>query len=216
MSISDNPFSRTNQMMAASGPSFTTRIVDFFQGIVAILAILVIVYLVFIIPSQVDGSSMFPTLKNNEVLFTNKLIKLIGGPNRPFKKYDFQRGDIVVFHTDTHDKDVVKRIIGLPGEKVMIENGRVYIDGRLMVEDYIDINEYPTEAGDFMREGVEKEVPVGHYFVLGDNRPGSQDSRSSNFGFINRDDIKGAPFIRIYPLNQMKLLERGNSHFENI
>lgn len=180
------------------------------QFFVLLLVLLVLVYLFFMIPTQVDGSSMLPTLKNDEILLTNRLVHIIGGKGK-ISSYDYQRGDIIVFKKDSEKlpKDIVKRIIGMPQDRVRISQDRVYINDRLVVEAYIDLAKYPTRQDTFLAEGQEVTVPADSYFVMGDNRTGSTDSRSQDIGFVKRGEIKGRPFWRILPFSEFGRIKRG-------
>lgn len=131
---------------------------------------------------QVVGSSMAPTLNNGDVLILDKLSP---------KFINLKRGDIVSFYYDD-SKFLVKRIIGLPGETVEIKDNKIYINNEI-IEDYIN----NIEMDDFKLEDT---VPQNSYFVLGDNRNDSLDSRDSRVGFVKKDDIIGKKFIRIWPL----------------
>lgn len=131
--------------------------------------------------SIVEGSSMEPNLHNGQRLLINKIAY-----SNP------QRGDIIIFpppHVANPDKDFIKRIIGLPGELVEIKDGIVYINGSPLDEPYIEDN-----AGINLALTV---VPDGEYFVLGDNRGNSQDSR---FGWtVPGEDIVGKAWLSIWP-----------------
>jgi signal peptidase I len=140
----------------------------------------------------VEGPSMDPTLETGEFLIVSRLAYFFGEP---------QRGDIIVFHPSEssyffHDDDVVKRIIGLPGETVSIEGGHVYIDGVLLDEPYIAV---PTQGSGPWT------VPEGQYFVMGDNRGNSQDSRS--WGALERAQIIGPAWLSYWPPSQWGLIE---------
>lgn len=143
-------------------------------------------------PTIVSGKSMDPTLENKDYLFVNKLAYKAEGP---------KRGDIIVFKTDLIDKksnkkkDLVKRVIALPGEKIVIKNSKVYINNKYLDESYI--NDVYTE-GD-----INIVVPENHIFVMGDNRTDSSDSRDQDIGTISLDDIIGKVAIRIYPFNKI-------------
>lgn len=203
-----NPF--INQQGGSSGKtSAFKKVVDGLQIVVIIAAILVLVYLFFIIPSQVDGSSMFPNLVNDEILLTNRLIQIVGGPDHFFPDYNYKRGDIVVFRKESMDSDLVKRVIGLPGERIKLESGQFFVNGQPLEEKYIDTANYPTNPDTFLQEGVEKEIPDNHYFLVGDNRPGSKDSRNADVGFVARSEIRGKPFVRVFPLDKFTILRRG-------
>jgi signal peptidase I len=142
----------------------------------------------FYIPSD----SMVPTLEKNDRVIVNKL---------SYKLHDVHRGDIIVFKappgTDDNIKDLVKRVIGLPGERVEGRNNHVYINGKQLQENYLPDG---TVTSDF----APVVVPADSYWVMGDNREQSKDSRF--FKFIRGDDIVGRVFLRIWPLNRLAIL----------
>lgn len=137
--------------------------------------------------AYVKGPSMEPTLYEGQILIVSKLNYRLGAP---------KRGDIVVLNDNLEHKDLIKRVIGLPGENVDIKDGFVYINGELLEEDYISV---PTYENGFEAS----EVPENKYFVLGDNRPESRDSRSSSLGFVERENIMGKAVFRLWPLNKL-------------
>lgn len=141
-------------------------------------------------PTVVRGESMYPTLTNNDYLMVNKLSYINQSP---------KRGDIIVFKTDLIDnksnkkKDLVKRVIALPGEHIIIKDNEVFIDDKKLNEGYLDgVN---TDGN------IDMIVPQNHIFTMGDNRPKSGDSRE--IGTINIDDVIGKVYIRLYPFNKI-------------
>ena len=141
--------------------------------------------------TQVVGSSMSPTLKDEEVLILNKF---------QYRFFDIKRGDIVSLdYEDT--KYLIKRIIGLPGETVKIVNNQLYINDKIYEEEYLanDLNYDDFSLADL---GYSK-IPEDMYFVLGDYRENSLDSRE--IGLIKKEDINGKISLRIWPLNKIKL-----------
>lgn len=182
-------------------------LIEALQMMILALAVSVVSYLFFAIPNQVDGVSMFPNLHDGEVLLTNKFIQIAGGAQGILREYDYQRGDIVVFQKPGMD-DLVKRIIAGPGDRVKIENEKIYVNDKLLIEDYLPAGT-ATVPGPFLLEGIEKRVPSDSVFVLGDNRMNSKDSRTVEVGFVERKYIKGSPFMRVFPLNRFGVLERG-------
>jgi signal peptidase I len=161
--------------------------------IVAALIIAIVirtfVFQAFYIPSE----SMVPTLKVGDRVLVNKL---------SYKLHDPRRGDIVVFKAPegaatAEIKDLVKRLIGLPGETIEGRDGKIYIDGRELDEPYLPDG---VKSRTF---GPEK-IPPDHYYMLGDNRQYSKDS--TFFGPIARKDLIGRAFMRIWPLSHLGFL----------
>jgi signal peptidase I len=185
-------------------------LVDLLQTVVVALAVSVIAYIFFAVPNEVEGPSMHPTLQNGEILLTNKFIQIAGGKNGLFKGYDYQRGDIVVFQ-EPNKPDLVKRIIGMPGEEVQVKDGKVIINNEVLIEPYLAAG-VVTRPGDFLNDDYVKRIPDDSYMVLGDNRTVSHDSRALDVGFIKREYMKGRPFLRITPLNRFGLLENVASY----
>lgn len=164
---------------------------DFMQGIVVFLAMLVMVYLFLFSPQEINGQSMFPTFHDKELLITNKVV---------YKLHPPKRGDVVIFKSPANkDIDYIKRVIGLPDETVLLKNSVYYINGNKLEEPYIGSTVY-TSAGTFLKEGEEITVPEGMYFLSGDNRPNSSDSRE--FGPIPIEDIIGKALFRYWPANK--------------
>lgn len=164
------------------------RIATFFKDLLPIFIILICILSLKI--TIVSGKSMNTTLNNKDYLVINKLYYLNREP---------KRGDIIVFKSNLVDyegnnKDLIKRVIGLPGDKLKIKKGKVYINNE---EFYIN-NIYTS--GD-----VEIIVPKNKVFVMGDNREESVDSRNKEVGPINMDDVVGKVFCRLYPLENFKI-----------
>ena len=165
------------------------------QTIVLALAIFMIVYLFALQPHQVDGSSMVPNFETGEYLLTDKISYRLNPP---------KRGDVIVFKSPTdRKKDFIKRIIGLPGEDVMIRSGDVYIDGAPLIEQYLPDSWY-TNAKGFLTEGRLLTLKEGEYFVLGDNRDHSSDSRE--WGPIEKKAIIGRAWVIYWPLKKIGTL----------
>ncbi len=160
---------------------------------------LVIVWFILTFVAQnnrVSGTSMQPTVFANDTVIVNKFIYRFQKP---------ERGDIIIFPTlESDGKKVllIKRIIGLPGDSVDIKDGAVYVNDILLEEDYIDVE---TEAVDG-QVVFPITVPEDEYFVLGDNRPVSKDSRWLSVGTVTKKDIVGKVSIRIWPLDEIGFL----------
>ena len=158
--------------------------------------VLAFVITLFIKPTLVSGDSMLPTLHENDYLIINKIGYKIGEP---------KNGDVIVFKSDLEKndgttKDLVKRIIGVAGDKVVIKDGKVYLNDKLLDETYL--SEGMDTTGD-----VDIVVPEGKLFVLGDNREVSLDSRYEQVGLIDVNDVEGKVLVRLYPFNDISLIK---------
>src|SRR5579863_3816821 len=142
---------------------------DLLQTILLAASIFLIIYIFLFRPFHVSGDSMFPTFKNGEYILTN-LIAL--------KTQGVQRGDVIVFVAPPdHEKDFIKRVIGLPGDTILLKGGFVYLNGKKLDESAYLGSDVRTYGGAFLKDGESYTVPPGNYFVMGDNRPFSSDSR---------------------------------------
>lgn len=161
---------------------------DILEVVVFAIGIFFFVYLLIMRPHKIKGQSMHPNFPDGEYLLTQKVSYYLGPP---------RRGDVVVFKPPVSpDDEFIKRIIALPGDRVKVENGKVYINGELLNESYLDPTLY-TSASGFLLEGEEYVVPESQWFVMGDNRPHSSDSRA--WGPINKKDISGKAWLIYWP-----------------
>lgn len=162
---------------------------DFLETAVVALSIFVVVYLFLVQPHEIKGSSMEPNFHNNEYILTDKI---------SYRMRDPKRGEVVIFKAPKNpDVDYIKRVIALPGERVKVQNGSVFVNGKKLNEAYLNdtTNIFP---GQFMTEGIEITVPEGYLFALGDNRQHSSDSRE--FGPVKEDQIIGRALLRYWPI----------------
>lgn len=144
-------------------------------------------------PFIVNGQSMYPTFKNGEYLIVDEISYRFGTP---------ERGDVVVFKAPpTPDKYFIKRIIGLPGETVIGKEGTVTIINKEHPKGFL-LNE--TFLKDMRTGTFEVSIPEDAYFVMGDNREGSFDSRS--WGPLPKENVRGRALVRLFPLNRIDLL----------
>ena len=158
--------------------------------VTALLAVLIIRSFFFTI-IRVDGTSMTDTLQNNDRLFVTVLDMKLHGPDR---------FDVVITHYDDTRKEYVKRVIGLPGDTLEVKSGVLYVNGEAYEEPFLSpdrIVNYSLPQYDF----GPIEVPEGSYFVMGDNRDNSRDSR--RVGFLSEDKIVGKVRYIIWPLNRI-------------
>jgi signal peptidase I len=157
------------------------------RDLVVSLAISAFIIIFLYQPVKVEGTSMMPGLEDQERIFVNKFV---------YRWEPIQRGDIVVFRypRDT-SKSYIKRVIGVAGDRVRIENGQVYVNDQALDEDYV-----PSEYAD-ARSYDEKTVPAGSYFVLGDHRTMSNDSR--DFGPVKERFIYGKAVFGYWPMEKL-------------
>ena len=149
----------------------------------------VIIYVVTL--QQVVGPSMDSTLKNQDIVILSK---------SHYKLFDMKRFDVIAFnYADT--KYLIKRVIGLPGDKVEYKNNTLYINDKIIEEEFL--KDHITKDYDLSSLGYEV-IPEGKYFVLGDNRENSLDSRT--FGLIDEKDVLGKVSIKIWPFYEFKIV----------
>ena len=161
---------------------------DILEVIVFAVGIFFFVYLLIMRPHKIKGQSMMPNFPDAEYLLTEKVSYYLHKP---------QRGDVVVFTPTVSELDeFIKRIVALPGERIMIKGGKVHVNGELLKESYIP-GDFNTYEGSFLAEGVEYTVPSGKYFVLGDNREHSSDSRF--WGPVTPKEISGRAWVIYWP-----------------
>jgi signal peptidase I len=184
------------------GFSLGSFLLEFVQSIVLALSVFVLLYLFVAQPNEVKGSSMYPNFLNKEYLLTDKLSYQFNDP---------ERGDVVIFKAPASEAcavdgcEYIKRVIGAPGDKVMISNGEVYLNDRILDQFFLP-SELVTDIGSYMREGVEVIVPEGQYLCFGDNRPNSKDGRE--FGPIDGESIVGRAFFKYWPIKSIGLVEK--------
>lgn len=194
---------------------FWFHVLDVLFNIVVIVAIVAGIRTFLVSPFQVEGSSMVDTLEDKEYIIINKLAYIVGVPHR---------GDVVVFRPPNDpSKYYVKRIIGEPGDHIVIQDGYVYVrkagaSELLKLDESTYLNAH-NEGNTFRhlpsggdRSPAEYDVPVDHYFVLGDNRQGSLDSRNFTVDgnpapYVERGEIKGRVWFVALPITKVHALQ---------
>ncbi len=156
---------------------------DLFISLIVSAFIIVFLYQ----PVKVEGTSMLPGLEDQERIFINKFVYHFG---------PVERGDIVVFHYPRDpNKSYIKRVIGVAGDRVRIDDGRVFVNGRMLAEPYV-----PEEYAD-LRSYPEIRIPAHSYFLLGDHRTSSSDSR--DFGPVDQRYIYGKAVFVYWPMDKL-------------
>ena len=182
----------TEPTASAMGSGFRNAL-SWFRDL-AFSVLIAVVLIVFIYqPVKVEGTSMQPTLIDTERIFINKFTYQFGLGS-------IERGDTVVFKfPEDPTKSYIKRVIGLPGDLIRIDRGEVFVNDHPLVEDYVEEDfkdqiSWPSNHHD-------EAVPTGSYFVLGDHRSSSSDSRS--WGFVPRENIYGKAVFAYWPLRRL-------------
>jgi signal peptidase I len=178
------------------GRKFWLFLIDTAQTVLFAGGIFLVIYIFLFRPFQVSGDSMFSSFKNREYILTN-IISL--------RFQDPQRGDVIVFKAPTDpNKDFIKRVIAIPGDKVYLTNGYVYVNDKKVDEKkYLDKG-IKTYGGTYLKEDTKITIEPDEYLVMGDNRTNSSDSRE--WGLLKKDAIIGKSFLVYWPLDHFRLV----------
>lgn len=194
------PEQASQPLYQVDGPGFGSKIkdsiIELIQFVAIVASILMIIRVFIAEPHKVSGNSMVPNFHDNDYIITNKLATRLSTP---------VRGEVIIIKNPRNpEKDVfIKRVIGLPRETIKLLNGKVYINGTLLSESYLPSGlETPGEG--FLRDGSEATIPTDNYFVMGDNRKNSSDSR--DFGFVSKEIIIGQAYLRYWPLDKITII----------
>jgi signal peptidase I len=178
-----SPVEPNQEMLAARRSSLHSWLRDLVISVAVSTFIIIFLYQ----PVRVEGTSMLPMLEDQDRLFVNKLAYRVG---------EIHRGDVVVFlYPRDHEKSYIKRIIALPGDDLKIDHGVVYVNGDELKEKYVP-RQYEDE-----RSMTETVIPPNEYFVMGDHRSISSDSR--DFGPVERELIYGKAAFVYWPMEQV-------------
>ena len=169
---------------------------EMLQVVIFAVSIFLFLYLLVVQPHKIKGDSMQPNYPDGEYLLTDKVTYRFQEP---------KRGDVVVFKAPGSDDDeYIKRIMGLPGETLTIERGKILINGISLDESYLSSDIF-TSGGLFFKEGESVIIPEDNFFVLGDNRSYSSDSRA--WGLVPKKDITGRAWFIYWPPQYVGIIE---------
>lgn len=188
----DNECKKRRRSDSKKKGSFISTILEWLITIVAALIISFLINKFLIFKVYIPSESMYPTLKVKDQLFVTKM----------YSRDSIQRGDILVFFSDEFNELLIKRVIGLPGDDIVVKaSGEVLVNGEVLEETYV-VQKDETAIFD-----LEFKVPEDKYFFLGDNRANSLDSRYWSEPYIDFEDIRGEARIIIYPFNRIRILK---------
>ncbi|MCS7092823.1 MAG: signal peptidase I [Patescibacteria group bacterium] len=174
--------------MAQAIKAIVDFVMDILETIVFVGSLLIVIYIFILTPNQVKGASMEPTFKTGDYILTSKVT---------YRFRRIERGDVVVVKSPKNpDIEYIKRVVGLPGETIVIKGGLVYINNQLLEESYIADKTNLIEGG-CLKENQPYTIPEDAIFVMGDNRPRSSDSRE--FCAVNLNNLVGHVFYRYFP-----------------
>jgi len=190
--------------MTSLREKIVTFVVDVLETVVIAVSIFIIIYLWAFQPHEVNGQSMdgIDNFHDGQYILTDKITYRFKEP---------QRGQVIVFKYPLNKSyDYIKRIIGLPSEQIMIKDSKIHIynkehpDGFILDESaYIGLN-VVTVGREFLKDEIKLQIPEDNYFVMGDNRPQSSDSRV--WGFVPKEDIIGKSYFKYWPANEVGLI----------
>lgn len=182
--------------MKRFGKIVIKNLIDLFELIIIGGAIFAFTYIFAGQLLRVTGDSMLPNFHDGEQIVAEKVT---------VKFENLKRDDVVIFqHPSNPDRLVIKRVIGLPGETIKLQNGDVLIDGQILKEPYLAA-ESKTLVGNYIKDNTTYTVPADSYIFMGDNRLNSSDSR--DWGPINKSLIVGKAFLVYYPFNEFGLVK---------
>ncbi len=172
-------------------------LLDTVQTFLIAAAVFLVIYVFLFRPFEVKGESMYPNFYDKEYVLTNLITLRFQNP---------AKGDVIVFKAPPDpEKDYIKRVIATPGDTVSIKDGAVYVNGTIYDESAYIKQNVKTYPGTFLSEGKTVKVPEKEYFVMGDNRLYSSDSRE--WGFVKQSAIIGDSMFVYWPLNRMRLIK---------
>lgn len=186
-------------------PTMKSEVLEWGKALLIAAVIVMVIRWFFFTPTVVSGNSMEPNFSSEERIIVNKIVYSLKEP---------ERGEVIVFHAP-EQRDYIKRVIAVPGDSIMVRQDLVYVNGELIKEPYIkeQVDEARKQGTSYNRFknfkvselGIEPAiVPAGHYFVMGDNRSYSRDSRDASVGFVPSDQIVGRAELIFWPIREIR------------
>ena len=179
----------TNEKVTKTKSIVKNIIFDWVIPIAVALVIAMLIQRYWIFKVKVPTGSMIPTIQEEDRLYATRIYNL----------ENIERGDIIIFESKELDDTLIKRLIGLPGDKIEMKDGVVTVNGEVLADEYVKNKDY--------KEDETFEVPEGKYFFLGDNRSSSFDSSKWKNPYIDGSDIKGKAQIRVFPFSRFGRLK---------
>ncbi len=177
-------------------------VIDLFETLVIAGGIFVVIYAFLFRPYQVKGESMMPNYQDGEYILTNLIALRLG---------DIQKGEVIVFKAPNDgEKDYIKRVIATAGDTVMLKDGYVFVNGKMIDESSYLPSDFKTHGENFLKDGQVVTVPEGSIFVLGDNRNFSSDSR--DWGFVPISEVIGKSMIVYWPPQKFHIIQKAAYH----
>ena len=173
---------------------------EFIKSLIISLIFVIVLTQFIARPVRVEGLSMYPSLNDKEIGFSNILNTHIG---------EIKRFDVVVVYLEDQNKYIVKRVVGLPGESIKYQNEKLFINGEEIEEEFLENpfrERFRTDELEFMQDIEEVQIGEDEYYLLGDNRPNSIDSRM--YGLFNKKTIKSKGVFVILPLSKIRRVGR--------
>ncbi|MGQ3477196.1 signal peptidase I [Paenibacillus sp. TY11] len=201
MENGNNLTNPTSEELLEKQPRVKSEMIDWLKAIIVAIVLVFIIRWLLFAPFIVEGASMEPNFKTDERVVVNKMI------------YDFRDpkpSEVVVFHVRKEQKDFIKRVIGVPGDKIQYQGDNLYVNGKKVEEPYIQGAIQEAHAKGELYNNVDfpngivkdSKVPEGYLFVMGDHRNNSRDSRA--IGFVSMKDIVGRADVIFWPLDSAK------------
>lgn len=172
-------------------------LIDALQSLLVAAVFFLLIYMFIAKPFNVVGLSMYPNFQDKSYVLTSIISLHFNNP---------KLGDVIVFKAPPDpEKSYIKRVIGIPGDTVILKDGDVYLNGKLLDESRYLKPTVKTYGGAFLRDNGTITVPQDNYFTMGDNRNASSDSRE--WGLVSKDKIEGYSFFVYWPINDIKLIK---------